>query len=112
MSLQYEDVVPVDKEKAAQTFQSNDSDKIVHAMLGVTYHESDWEWVQEWCLRFLDSTDPALRNVAIICLGHLARIHKKLDKTKVVSALRSHLKEPEYAGRIENALEDIEMFAK
>ncbi len=85
---------------------------MVHALLGVTYHEPDWEWVQGWCLRFLEFSDPDIRNTAIACLGHLARIHGRIDKTKVMKALRGHLDDLECAGRIEDALDDIEMFAK
>lgn len=110
--MKYEDPEPVTKEQALLVFQSQDIDRIVHAMLGATFHEPDWEWVQNWCLRFLQSAEPDLRNTAITCLGHLARIHRKIDKMKVVSALRSHLKDPGYEGRIEDALEDIEYFAE
>jgi hypothetical protein len=110
--MEYETVEPVTKDEAQAAFDSREVDRIIHAMLGAAYYESDWEWVQDWCLRFLESNDSSLRNTAIACLGHLARIHKKIDKTKVVSALRRHLKHPEYEGRVEDAIDDIEMFAK
>ena len=110
--MRYEDVAPVTKDQALVAFASQDANRIVHALLGTAYHESDWEWVQDWCLRFLESTEPAVRNTAITCLGHLARIHKKINKAKVMGALRSHLKDAGCEGRIEDAIDDIEVFAK
>ena len=58
MNMKYEDVLPVTKDQGLVAFESQDTHRIVHAMLGATYHESDWEWVQDWCLRFLESTEP------------------------------------------------------
>jgi hypothetical protein len=110
MIRSYEDVAPVTKDEAGVAVESHDTHRIVHAMLGVTFYDSDWEWVQEWCLRFLESTDRDVRNTAITCLGHLARIHKKINKTKVMSALRSHLQDAGNEGRIEDAIDDIELF--
>ena len=111
MTMKYEDVGAITKNQARVAFESQDPHQIVQAMLSATYHESDWEWIQDWCLRFLESTTPDLRNTAIACLGHLARIHTTINKAKVLKALRSHLNDQELRGRIEDAIEDIEMYA-
>jgi hypothetical protein len=110
--MKYEEILPIAKEQAEKAFGRNISDEIVHALLGVTYHEADWEWVQDRCLDFLDSPMPDVRNTAITCLGHLARIHKKLNRPKVLAALASKLADPQCSGRAEDAMEDIEMFAE
>ena len=110
--MKYEEIAPVEKEQAEKAFGRNVSEEIVHALLGVTWHVADWEWVQDRCLGFLDSPMPDVRNTAIICLGHLARIHKQLNRPKVLAALASKLADPQCAGRAEDAMEDIEMFAK
>jgi len=77
MNLQYEDVVPVSKDQALTAFESGNANRIAYALLGVAFHEPDWEWVEDQCLRYLESEESAVRNAAIACLGHLARIHKK-----------------------------------
>jgi hypothetical protein len=100
------------KNRRKKAFGRNVSDEIVRALLGVTYHDPDWEWVQDRCLDFLDSPMPDVRNTAITCLGHLARIHKKLDRPKVLAALAGKLSDPQCSGRAEDAMEDIEMYAK
>jgi hypothetical protein len=68
--------------------------------------------VQEKCLFFFQSDNPDIRKLAATCLGHVARIHNKIDKERVVAILKSHLKDPDIAGAIQDALDDIEMFAK
>ena len=108
--MKYEEILPVAKEQAEKVFGRNISDEIVQALLGVTWHVADWEWVQDRCLRFLDSPWPAVRDTAITCLGHLARIHKKLNTPKVLDALTKKLADPACSGRAEDAMEDIEMF--
>ena len=112
MKMKFEQINPVDKEQAARAFATADTEKIVHALLGTAYHEADWEWVESRCLQFLESPVPELRNTAITCLGHLARIHRKLNKAKVMQALSRYRDNPDYGGRVEDALDDIEMFVK
>jgi hypothetical protein len=112
MKLQFEHINPLDKQRAEQAFASADTEKIVQALLGTTYHEPDWEWVESRCLQYLESAVPDLRNTAILCLGHLARIHRQLHKAKVIQALSKYLTDPDYTGRIEDAMDDIEMFVK
>lgn len=48
--------------------------------------------------------------LAATCLGHIARVHGRLDEDKVVVALRERLSDKEIVGRVVDALEDIEMF--
>jgi len=108
--MKYETTLPIPKEQAETAFQSKVPEEIVHALLGVTHHEADWEWVQDHCLSFLNSPLSDVRNTAIICLGHLARIHRKLDRPKVLAALANMRTNPECSGFVEDALDDIEMF--
>jgi hypothetical protein len=110
--MKYEAVRLIEKDQAEKAFRGNESEEIVHALLGATWHIADWEWVQDRCLDLLDSPMPDVRDTAITCLGHLARIHKKLNQPKVLAALASKLSDPDCSGRAEDAMEDIEMFAK
>ena len=110
--MKYESILPVGKEEAEKAFRSNSPEEIVHALLSVTENAADGEWVEARCLGFLDSPLPDVRNAAITCLGHLARIHRTLNKSKVLAALQQKLADPECAGRAEDAIEDIEMFIK
>ncbi len=112
MKSQYEPIAPFNKQQSVQEFASGDTERIVRALLGATNHESDWEWVESRCLEYLDSPVQEVRNVAITCLGHLARIHQKINKSRVLAALARHRANPDVAGRIEDAIDDIEIFVK
>ena len=47
-----------------------------------------------------------IRAIAVTCLGHLAQ----LDSVKVVAEMQAHQSDDELAGRIQDALEDIEQY--
>jgi hypothetical protein len=50
--------------------------------------------------------------MAAICLGHLARIHGTLDLDVVEPALERVLRDPNTTGDVQDALDDIRVFAK
>lgn len=108
---QFEQTHPISKADAATAFESDDPALICSALVSVAFHESDWRWAQDRCLEFLEGGNPEIGGLAATCLGHIARIHKMLDKKRVVAALRMHLANPDIAGRVEDALEDIELLS-
>jgi hypothetical protein len=89
--LVFKDVVPVERALAADAFGSGDVMKICDALVAVAFHDQDWRWVQEQCLRFLENEDFQISGLAATCLGHLARIHGQLDKDRVINALKKKL---------------------
>jgi hypothetical protein len=109
---EYDQVEPIAQAVAEEIFTSGDTIMICKALVAVTYHNDDWKWVQDTCLKFLSDENLEVSGVAATCLGHLARIHGKLEKTKVVNALRRRLGNSGISGRIEDALDDIQMFLK
>lgn len=108
--MKYHNITPVNKQLAQEIFESKNISEICDALVSVTFHEHDFYWAQEKCLCFLQSPDAEISGLAATCLGHLARIHAKLDKEKVVHALTLRQNDPEISGRIQDALDDIEMF--
>jgi len=106
----YQNIFPIDKASAENIFSSNDVEKICYAMVAIAFHEQDWKWVQDKCLHFLTSANPQISGLAATCLGHIARIHGQIEKGKVIPLLQSRLSNTNIAGRIEDALSDIEMF--
>lgn len=65
---------------------------------------------QEQCLHFLNHTDANLRGSAAKSLGQMARDGKKIDREKVVKALRAHLNDEAISEPIKKALSDIHLF--
>jgi len=83
---------------------------ICQTLVGIAFNEPDWKEAQELFLEFLEHEDANIRGVSATCLGHLARIHRQLDKEKVVSALNKHANEPKISGQVADALDDIALF--
>src|SRR5690348_2256480 len=112
MTRRYESIAPLTRADAEREFASGDSERMVRALVAVTENDVNWEWVESRCLQFLESPITDLRDAAILCLGHLARIHHKLNKDKVLPALERHRDDADASGRIDDALDDIEMFVR
>jgi len=108
---QFHQVLPISRDDALIALASGDSEQICKALVSVAFHESDWRWAQEKCLELLENDDADVSGLAATCLGHIARVQKKLDKERVLTALRQRLVYGDIAGRIEDAIDDIEMFA-
>ena len=110
--IRYHDVPEITREQAERALSSGSVEEISHALAALAFHEPDFRWVQELCLNYLDSSDRQIGGLAATCLGHLARIHKAIDKDRVLAALRRRLTDAELSGRIEDAIDDIEMLCQ
>jgi hypothetical protein len=108
--MQYREITPVDRHEAEAIFDQDDLDIIRLTLLRVAYHEPDYVWAQDCCLRFCNHQDSQVRSVAALCLGHIARIHRQLDLNKVMPVLRRLLTDELTAGRAEDALDDIKRY--
>ncbi|WBB76001.1 hypothetical protein O7602_10985 [Micromonospora sp. WMMD1128] len=63
--------------------------RALDAMVGAVLHgDGDWQELQELYLGLLDHEDRQVRLLAATCLGHLARVHGRLDEDRVVPELR------------------------
>jgi hypothetical protein len=96
------------REQVEAMLASQESEKIVPALLSATYYDPDWRWVQTQCLFHLTNADLSVRRTAANCLGLLAVFHHKLDSDLVMSALRRAAEDPEVRRWAEDSLEDIQ----
>ncbi len=110
--MYYEEINPIARKDAEYIFKHGNADKIEEALLRVTFHDEDWQWVQFYCLKFLIHPDKDVCAVAASCLGHLACIHGILDTRLVIPALKVHLTDPNVAARANDALNDISLFVR
>ena len=108
--MKYKEVLPISLEEAENAVNSKNPEIVCDGLLRLTYHDSDWQRVQNLCLHFIKSENIQIRSLAVTCLGHLARIHHTLDIEQVIPILKNLLQDKEIAGRVEDTLEDIEMF--
>jgi len=103
------------REQVLIDLQSTDTSTVCSGLLGIAFCEPDWQWAQDTLLQLLENhPHPNIRGLCATCLGHVARIHSKLDKNKVIKVLKKYSNDPNFAVRAgaENALDDIAMFIK
>lgn len=110
--MNYQAPQPYNKRALEKAFASRDVKSICEALVSVALNDPDWRWAQSKCLEFLRNESPDVRGLAATCLGHIARIHRQLDKEKVLIALREHLDDNIISGQIADALDDIDMFLR
>ncbi len=117
--LVYREPQPISRSDAKSAFDSGDPSQIIRALVGLTYHDPDWKWVERTCLDFCDHSDPQVRGLAASCLGELARIHGQIDAELVIPRLRAMLKVSTalgdrsdwiIQGQVQDALNDIHKF--
>lgn len=103
---------PLTAAEIAQSFQSGNTAAISQTLVALALYDSDWKKVETYCLEFLEHPDAGVRRVAATCIGHLARIHHRLNLHLVLPALYRHqVDQGEYvAGNVDNALSSIERF--
>lgn len=106
--LKFKNPKELTRDQLKKHFQSGNTDEICDALVSMAFYDDDWKWSQDQCLHFLEHPQWEIRGLAATCLGHIARIHGKLDRELVEAALKKHLPDKKIADRIEFALEDIE----
>lgn len=106
--LTYQEPHPISREEANAAFASHDPERIAHALVNVAFHDADWRWVQEKCLGFAQADVAAVRQIAVTCLGHVARVHRCLDLDRVLPTLDELSRDSEV--QVGDALDDIQMF--
>ena len=85
--MEYKPVPEQSRASVERDLASGDPEKISAALYSATYHDPDWKWVQEACLRFINHDHVNVRWSAATCLGDLAMFHKTLDASRVLAAL-------------------------
>ncbi|MCG8423817.1 MAG: hypothetical protein MJE77_38465 [Proteobacteria bacterium] len=108
--MQYEELAPIERSDAAAELASNDWERVSVALLRLSLHDPDPEWLEDTVLPYTRHEHYWVRGVAAMCLGHVARIHGRLNLKKCLPAIRELLDNDETKGKAEDALEDIEMF--
>lgn len=93
--MKYEEVEPITKRIAKSLLDQNNLEGICRALVRVAMTVPDRAWAQDQCLRFARHEDAFVRGVAATCLGHVARIHKKIDEDEVVPVVRLLLRDPD-----------------
>lgn len=81
------------------------------SLLELTYRETDVVWLEGFLLRQArESADENVRELAVTCIGHSARINRTVASDSVYRSLRRFLMDPHLSARALNAISDIDVF--
>lgn len=110
--MEYEKIQYIPRETAKEYLQNGDDVTKTYALLSIALHDDDWKWAQSVILKTIRDVDvhSDVKDIAILCLGHIVRLHRILDLDEVMPLLKELSKNPIYVGRVEDALDDIKMF--
>ena len=86
-------------------------DERVYAILDMLNTIDDPQWIQDQLLILIHDTDFWVAKNAIVALGDLARIHRTLDKFRVLSELEK-INIKELKPIIQSAVNDIRIFIR
>jgi hypothetical protein len=100
------------REEAVTLLSGMDGRQRIDALLSLALYDPDWRWVQDQSLSLLHDRDFDVAATAIIALAHLARLHQQLDLQRVLPALAELKADERLAGRVNDALEDIQIYIK
>lgn len=88
-----------------------DTDFCCKLLLKITFDCDNWKWIQDVCIDIINSNrEKNICGLAVTCIGHLARIHGKIEKNKVYDFLNQQKENSYINDRIEDAIDDINMF--
>jgi hypothetical protein len=110
--MKYENIPKLQRDKAEKLLQQGNLSQKQSALLSLALYDLDWKWVQEKCLNYIVDRDEGLLITAIVCLGHVARIHRTIDQSKVLPVLQDLLNENDFKGYASDAIDDISVFVK
>ena len=108
--LKYEEIGPVSRGEAASRLESSDPSEVVEALLGLALHDPDWRHVQRICLRLADHPDVSVRRNVATALGHLARLHRRLDLDVVLPVLSQLHDDDSTRPWVDHAYDDLAVF--
>jgi hypothetical protein len=108
----YEPIPEYDRDTAIQEMESGVTERLTRALLALAFYDSDWRFVQSLCIKNSKDADENIRGIAILCLGHLARIHRALQTEIAVPAVVEALEDSSnyVRGCAGDTLDDIMIF--
>ena len=110
--LRYEPIPPWSRQAVEQALGGGDPLALTIAVLAVSLHDPDWAYAQSVCVRLSTHPHHNVRGNAVLGLGHIARVHQRLDQTIAWPIIQRALgDEDEYVrGHADAAADDTEIF--
>ena len=110
----YEEIPEFDRADVLAAIERDDPDELLYAVLSAALYDPDPTWATSICLDLASHAHFNVRGNAILGLGHIARLHRTLDRALVQPVVeRALLDEHEYVrSQADNTADDLYVFLK
>ena len=110
----YEEIGPWSHEDVEQAIRADDIEALLRAVIGVSMHDDDWRYAQDLCVRLSSHPHFNVRGNAVLGFGHIARVHRQLERSLVQPIIQAALRdESDYIrGQADSAMDDTAFFLK
>jgi hypothetical protein len=110
-NLIYSEPVELSKIEINKILSSNDNRAICHALISMAFYEEDLDFCSTIIMKCFENKNEYVRGNAVLCIGHIARIHKIVYKELPSIVYRGLNDSSSYVrGHAESALSDIRVF--
>lgn len=96
-----------------EILNSNNKELLLLLPLSVGEYHTNWKFSQDICTKLSEHSDPAIRANSVLGLVYIARTKGQLEEHIVKPVVLKELKSnPEYEWRINDAIDDINLYMK
>jgi hypothetical protein len=108
----YVDYYDFDSDRVNELLKSTNVNDKLDALLYTVLGSGDYETSNKLIFHFIDSDEIDLKRNAVLCIGHLVRIHKQIDLEKYLTIPENILSDQDefLVDNAEDALNDIWIF--
>jgi hypothetical protein len=108
--FEYESVRPSARNELISQLESSDPKTVANALYAASKYDEDWKWVQDQCLKCLNSPDIPVRWAAATCLGDMAFLRQPLDVQVVLPALEKAAQDSQIADPAKFSISMVRQF--
>ena len=111
-AMRYEQPQPVSQDDARRIAEGGNVPELATTAIAVALHEPDADWAERYLCSLCRHPEPNVRGNAILGLGHLARIHRRLRHPEARPLIvRGLVDEDGYVrGQADAAADDVRQF--
>lgn len=110
--MQYSGVKPLTRKDAVGEIESDEESRVVEGLLSLAFFDRSPEFVLDHCEHALKDKRRGVRGIAVLCVGHLVRLHGDFEPERTRRLVREAANDTDewVRGKAEDAQEDIEMY--
>ncbi len=110
MNLRYEEITKVSFEELQRALKESDGKVVSKMLINYIHNESERLLSESACIDVFNSNDVDVKATALLCLGHIARLHGELSEDVALKLLKEAKNFKELSGRLEDVISDIAVY--